>query len=138
MRNFFKVGNGNGKATYIKYPIAFFYQSGNANGADFGEIENKQAGKKMLVYVRDNNPADGETAVTPGTDAPADPNATTPTDPNAGTTADEKTGNSMIIIIAAAAAVVVIAVVVVVIVASKKKKNTTPKTEETPEEKTEE
>jgi hypothetical protein len=105
----------------------------NANGADFGEIENKQAGKKMLVYVRDNNPADDETVVTPGTDAPADPNATTPTDPNAGTTADEKTGNNMIIIIAAAAAVVVIAVVVVVIVASKKKK-TAPKTEEKTEE----
>jgi len=105
----------------------------NANGADFGEIENKQAGKKMLVYVRDNNSADDETNVTPGTDAPADPNATTPTDPNGGDSGENAGNTKLIIIIAAAAAVVVIAVVVVVIVASKKKK-TAPKTEEKTEE----
>lgn len=82
----------------------------NTNGADWGEIENKQEGKTMLVYLKDNNPVEDEDVLTDGGNKP--------------TTDDEKTGldTQMIIIIAAAAAVVVIAVVVIVIMASAKKK----------------
>ncbi len=80
------------------------------NGAEVGEFENKQAGKKMLIYVKDNNPAEEEDVPTTGGDAPIDEPKPSGLD------------TQMIIIIAAAAAVVVIAVVVIVIVASAKKK----------------
>ncbi len=80
------------------------------NGVEAGEFESKQPGKKVLIYVKDNNPAEQEDAPTTGGDEI--------------TNDGEKTGldTQMIIIIAAAAAVVVIAVVVIVIVASAKKK----------------
>ena len=89
----------------------------NENGAFFGEIENKQAGKLMLLYIRDNNPADAEDDPVVGDDAN--------TDENKG--GDDNTGldSKMIIIIAASAAIVVIAVVAVVIVVSAKKKKKT-------------
>jgi len=102
----------------------------NGDGIITGVVENKQEGKQLLVYLKDNNPPEEEDI--PTTDKPADE----PVD-------DEKTGldTQTIIIIAAAAAAVVIAIVVVVVVtASKKKKaaQTEEIAEETPEEKTEE
>jgi hypothetical protein len=120
----------------------------NGDGVITGVVENKQAGKIMQLYLKDNNPADEEVD-TPNTQpAPApDTDATVPvpTDPNADTPAEgEGTDNKMmimIIIIAAGAAVVVIAVLVIVIVASKKKKKAASAEEapaQTPEEKTEE
>ena len=83
------------------------------NGFEAGEFENKQEGKKMLIYVKDNNPAEEEDVPTTGGDEPI--------------VDDDKNGSDgldtqMIIIIAAAAAAVVIVVVVIVIVASAKKK----------------
>lgn len=117
----------------------------NGDGVTVGVAENKQAGKVMKLYLKDNNPAEGEEAPdapAPGTDA----TVPAPTDPNAGAPVEgEGSDNKMIIIIAAGAAVVVIAVVVIVIVASKKKKKAVSTEEtaaettaETPEEKTEE
>ena len=101
------------------------------DGVDFGVVENKQEGKTLLVYLKDNNPAEGETT-TPG--AENVPSETTPAPTGE---QEPPADNSKLIIIIAAVAAVVIVAVVVVIVASKKKK-TTPKTEETPAEKTEE
>ena len=77
------------------------------DGVLSGLAENKQEGKQMLVYLKDNNPAED--------DAPATGD---------GEPAGDKTGldTQMLIIIGAAAAVVVIAIVVIVIVASSKKK----------------
>jgi len=107
------------------------------NGAEAGEFENKQEGKTMLIYVKDNNPPEVEDDPVAGGDEPTGD----PTDDG------EKTGldTQMIIIIAAAAAAVVIAVVVIVIVASAKKKKkaaaeapAAEAVEETTEEKTEE
>ena len=98
----------------------------NGDGVITGIVENKQEGKQLLVYLKDNNPAEEEDDLI--TDKPGDE----PAD-------DEKTGldSKMIIIIAAAAAVVVIAVVVVVVVASAKKKKKAAANAPT-EEKTEE
>ena len=96
------------------------------NGAFFGEIENKQAGKKMLLYIRDNNPAEEEEIVDPGVDEPTE-------EPSEG-----GLDTQMIIIIGAAAAVVVIAIVVIVIVASSKKKKKAAAQAPATEEKTEE
>ena len=109
-----------------------------SNSFEAGEFENKQEGKSVLIYVKDNNPPEVEDDPIGG-DKPTEE----PVDDG------EKTGldSKMIIIIAAAAAVVVIAVVVIVIVASAKKKKKAAAadapaadaaTEEKPEEKTEE
>ena len=38
----------------------------NTNGVDFGEIVNDQAGKSMVVYIRDNNPPEDETDLDSG------------------------------------------------------------------------
>ena len=80
----------------------------NFDGIVTGIVENKQEGKTLLVYLKDNNPPE------PIEDEPVidDPNKTD----------DAGLDTQMIIIIAAAAAVVVIAVVVIIIVASAKKK----------------
>ncbi len=81
----------------------------NADGVTMGVVKNETAGQTMRLYLRDDNPADG--------DVPADPGENdTPTDP-------EKPGidTTTVIIIAAAAAAVVIAVVVIVIISKKKK-----------------
>jgi len=105
----------------------------NTDFVDMGIVENKQEGKTLVLYLKDNNSADGD-------DVPADPgteNIPTETTPAPTGEPDPAPINTKLIIIIAAAAAVVIVAVVVVIVASKKKK-TTPKTEETPEEKTEE
>jgi len=84
----------------------------NFDGVITGVVENKQEGKNLLVYLKDNNPAEPEEGEGPvGGDAPVDVGGDK-TDPD----------TQMIIIIAAAAAVVVIAVVVIVIMASAKKK----------------
>ncbi len=83
----------------------------NTDYVDLGVVENKQAGKTMVLYLKDNNPAEeDDPVVAPGGDEP-----TPEPKPNG---LDTQT----IIIIAAAAAAVVIAVVVIVIVASAKKK----------------
>ena len=99
------------------------------NGAEAGEFENKQEGKTMLIYVKDNNPAEEEDVPTGG-DEPADGNQFV-------------LDTQMIIIIAAAAAAVVIVIVVIAVVASSKKKKKAAAaaqetTEETAEEATEE
>ena len=91
----------------------------NGDGIITGVVENKQEGKSLLVYLKDNNPAEEEEIVTPGGDEPTE-------EPKAGL------DTTMIIIIAAAAAAVVIAVVVIVIVASAKKKKKTAAAIEAP------
>ena len=83
-----------------------------APGADYimtGIVENKQEGKKLLVYLRDNNPAEEEENVPGGDDT------NLPTD-------DTQKRDPMMIIIAAAAVVVIAVAVVVIVVVSKKKK----------------
>ena len=80
----------------------------NGDRIDTGVVENKQPGKKMVVYLRDNNPAE-EDDVTVGGDDNKNTDDGAKLDP-------------MIIIIAAAAVLVVVVVVVVIVVASKKKK----------------
>jgi len=88
----------------------------NYDGIITGVVENKQEGKNLLIYLKDNNPAEED-----GPEFPAPVPETTPAP--TGEQDNTDSGNSqLIIIIAAAAAVVVIAVVVIVIVASKKKK----------------
>ena len=89
----------------------------NTDGIDYGVVENKQAGKKMVVYLKDNNPAEEEEILVPGDEPTEEPE---PTDLD----------TQMLMIIAAAAAVVIVAVVVVVILASKKKKTAKKETEE--------
>ena len=80
----------------------------NTDSVDFGVVENKQSGKTLLIYVKDNNPAEDE-VVNPSDDVT--------------TVGPEQTGldTRMIIIIAAAAVAVPAAAVVVVIVSNKKK-----------------
>ena len=80
----------------------------NTDSVDFGVVENKQSGKTLLIYVKDNNPAEDE-VVNPSDDVT--------------TVGPEQTGldTRMIIIIAAAAVAVTAAAVVVVIVSKKKK-----------------
>ncbi len=80
----------------------------NFDGIVTGVVENKNEGKNLLIYLKDNNPAEpeDEDSVIEPTDEPKSNGLDT----------------QMIIIIAAAAAVVVIAVVVIIIVASAKKK----------------
>ena len=95
----------------------------NGDGVIIGIVENKQAGKQLKVYLKDNNPAEDEEIVAPGGDEPTE-------EPTEG-----GMDMQMIIIIGAAVAVVVIAVVVIVIVASAKKKK---KAAEATEAKTEE
>jgi len=47
----------------------------NADNFEYGVVENKQAGKKMLVYVRDNNPPEADLML-PSTGEIADPEGT--------------------------------------------------------------
>lgn len=83
----------------------------NFDGIITGVVENKQEGKALLIYLKDNNPPEPEEDITtPGGDEPAEE-----PEPNG---LDSK----LIIIIAAATAAVVIAVVVIIIAASAKKK----------------
>ena len=79
----------------------------NFDGIVTGVVENKQEGKTLKVYLKDNNPPE------PIEDEPVIDEPKTD---------DTGLDTQMIIIIAAAAAVVVIAVVVIIIVASAKKK----------------
>lgn len=84
----------------------------NTDGVLTGVVENKNEGKTMLVYLRDNNPAEPEEGETPdATVGSSEPNGS-----------DEPQSDSKLIIIIAAAAVLVIAIVVVVIVVASKKK----------------
>jgi len=99
-------------------------------GVLIGTVENKQAGKAVLVYLKDNNPAEGD-------DVPTDPgaeNAPTETTPAPTGEPDPAPINTKLIIIIAAAAAVVIVAVVVVFVIGKKKKTTPEAPEEKPEE----
>ena len=98
----------------------------NGDGVITGIGENKQEGKQLMVYLKDNNPTEEEDDLIG--DKPADE----PVDDGEGGLPTQT-----IIIIAAAAAVVVIAVVVIAVVASAKKKKKAANTETT-EEKTEE
>ena len=115
-----------GETLISEEAVKEFKLAPNADKVDFGIVENKQAGKKLVVYLKDNNPAEEEEeVVTPGGDEPVvdDPKSNGP---------DTMT----IIIIAVAAAAVVVIVVVVIVVSSKKKKKTA--VDGKPEEKTEE
>jgi hypothetical protein len=105
------------------------------DGIDFGVVENKQEGKTMLVYLKDNNVV--ETPDAPATNTePTVPETVPETAPVPTGEPEAPANNSKLVIIIAAAAVVVVAAVVAVVFVSKKKK--AAKTEETPEEKTEE
>ena len=86
----------------------------NTDYVDFGVVENKQAGKKLVVYLKDNNPAEEEEVITPEGDDPAvDDGSTNGLDTT-----------TIIIIAAAAVAVIAVVVVISVVSAKKKKKNT--------------
>ena len=94
----------------------------NTDCVDFGVVENKQAGKKMVVYLKDNNPAEEkEEFTTPGGDEPVD--ELEPADPN----------RPMKIIIAGVVAVMMVigsSGVYDVIRSKKKKKNANQETTE--------
>ena len=92
----------------------------NGDNVAIGVVENKQEGKTMRVYLKDNNPAEEEDDATTGGDNTKDP-------------ADDGAKLDPIIIIIAAAAVVAIAVVVIVIVAVSKKKKKAKAIEAAPE-----
>ncbi len=117
-----------GDAKVSEEVVKEFKLAPNTDKVEFAVVENKQPGKKMMLFLKDNNPVEEEDEETP--------------DVNNGTEEPAGLDSQMIIIIAAAAAVVVIVVVVIVIVASAKKKKkaaaATETIEETTEEKTEE
>ena len=96
-------------------------------------VENKQEGKRLLVYLVDNNPPEDEDAdTTPGTgNVPVPETTPVPTGEQ-----EPPADNKMLIVIIAAAVIVVAAVVIVVVVVSKKKKKAAP-TEPTAEDATE-
>ena len=83
----------------------------NSDSIITGIVENKAEGQTLLVYLKDNNPAED------AENAPEEDNKTEAPE-------EEKNNNLILIIVAASAAVVVIAVIIVIVASAKKKKQT--------------
>ena len=90
------------------------------DGIETAIVKNESEGQTMLVYLRNDNPAEPDDDPVSGTE----PNATNPTG-EPGDKGDEDKGDNSLIVIIAVAAVVLVAAAVVIILLTKKKKNNT-------------